>query len=58
VVDAIYKIEDGKLTLAAMGEGTDETRKTFEAAEEEGWTRYELRKVQPQKKNTEPPKTR
>ena len=57
VVVAIYKIEDGKLTLAAVGEGTDETRKTFEAAEDEGWTRYELRKVQPQKKNTEPPKT-
>ena len=49
VVAAIYKIEDGKLTLAAMGEGTDEASKSFEAAEEQGWTRYELRKVRPQK---------
>jgi uncharacterized protein (TIGR03067 family) len=57
VVVAIYKIEDGKLTLAALG-GDEETPKSFEAAEDKGLTRYELRKVQPQKKNTEPPKTK
>jgi uncharacterized protein (TIGR03067 family) len=56
VVVAIYKIEDGTLTLAAIGD--EETPKSFEAAEEKGLTRYELRKVQPQKKNTEPPKTK
>ena len=56
VVVAIYKIEDGKLTLAAMPDGDEETPKSFEAAEGKGLTRYELRKVQPQKKNTEPPK--
>jgi len=58
VVVAIYKIEDGKLTLAAMPDGDEETPKSFEAAEGKGLTRYELRKVQPQKKNTEPPKTK
>jgi uncharacterized protein (TIGR03067 family) len=56
VVVAIYKIEDGTLTLAAIGD--EETPKSFEAAEDKGLTRYELRKVQPQKKNTEPPKTK
>jgi uncharacterized protein (TIGR03067 family) len=58
VVVAIYKIEDGKLTLAAIGDGDEETPKSFEAAEEKGLTRYELRKVQPQKKSTESPKTK
>ena len=58
VVVAIYKIEDGKLTLAALGDGDEGTPKSFEAAEDKGLTRYELRKVQPQKKNTEPPKTK
>jgi hypothetical protein len=36
-----------------MPDGDDETPKSFD----KGLTRYELRKVQPQKKNTEPPKT-
>ena len=58
VVVAIYKIEDRKLTLAALYDGDEETPKSFEAAEDKGLTRYELRKVQPQKKNTEPPKTK
>ena len=58
VVVAIYKIEDGKLTLAAVPDGEEGTPKSFEAAEGKGLTRYELRKVQPQKKNTEPPKTK
>jgi len=55
VVVAIFKIEDGLLTLAATG-GGPETPKRFEAGGDQGLTRYELRKVQPQKKNTEPPK--
>jgi len=55
VVVAIYKIEDGKLTLAALGDD-EETPKTFQAAEDKGLTRYELRKVQ--KKVAEPPKTK
>jgi uncharacterized protein (TIGR03067 family) len=50
VVRAFFKIEDGTLTLATIGD--EETPKGFEAA----GNRYELRKVQPQKKNTEPPK--
>jgi uncharacterized protein (TIGR03067 family) len=45
VVKAFFKIEDGTLTLATMGDDTEETAKGFEAA----GTRYELRKVQPQK---------
>jgi uncharacterized protein (TIGR03067 family) len=46
VVRAFFKIEDGTLTLAAIG-GAEETPEGFEAAVE---SRYELRKVQPQKK--------
>ena len=57
VVGAIFKIEDGTLTLAAYAM-SDQPPKSFEAAEEKGLTRYELRKVQPQKKNAEPPKTK
>jgi uncharacterized protein (TIGR03067 family) len=53
VVVAIFKIEDGTLTLAT-GNGDGEAPKGFETAP----NRYELRKVQPQKKNTQPPKTR
>jgi uncharacterized protein (TIGR03067 family) len=58
VVVAIFRIEDGLLTLAARGDGEEETPKSFEAARGQGLTLYELRKVQPQKKNTEPPKTK
>ena len=54
VVRAFFKIEDGTLTLATIGDDAEETPKGFEAAP----NRYELRKVQPQKKNTQPPKTR
>ena len=57
VVVAIFKIEDGTLTLAALGDD-EETPKSFKAAEDKGLNRYELRKIQPQKKNTEPPKTK
>ena len=45
VVVAIFKIDDGTLTLAT-GNGDGEAPKSFEAAP----NRYELRKVQPQKK--------
>jgi len=54
VVRAFFKIEDGTLTLATIGDDVEETSKSFEAAT----NRYELRKVQPEKKNTQPPKTR
>ena len=54
VVRAFFKIEDGTLTLATIGDDAEETPQAFEAA----GTRYELRKVQPQKKNAEPPKTK
>jgi uncharacterized protein (TIGR03067 family) len=54
VVRAFFKIEDGTLTLATIGDDAEETPKGFEAA----GTRYELRKIQPQTKNTQPPKTR
>src|SRR5688572_8247395 len=46
VVRAFFRIEDGTLTLATIGDDAEETPKGFEAA----GTRYELRKVQPQKK--------
>jgi len=51
VVRAFFKIEDGTLTLATIGDGAEETPKGFEAAP----NRYELRKVQPQKQNTQLP---
>lgn len=54
VVKAFFKIEDGTLILATIGDDAEETSKGFEAA----GTRYELRKVQPQKKNAQPPKTK
>ena len=54
VVVAIFKIEDEILTLAT-GNGDGEAPKSFEAT---GLNRYELRKVQPQKKNIQPPKTK
>ena len=46
VVRAFFKIEDTTLTLATIGDDTEETSKGFEAAE----TRYELKKVKTQKK--------
>ena len=42
VVVAIFKIEDGTLTLAARGDGSEETPTSFD---DEKVTRYELRKV-------------
>ena len=58
VVVAIFKIVDGALTLVARGDGAEETPKSFETTEDKGLTRYELRTVQPQKKNTQSPKTK
>ena len=54
VVRAFFKIEDETLTLATIGDDAEETPKGFEVA----GTRYELRKVQPQKKNTQPLKSK
>lgn len=58
VVRAIFKIEDGTLTLATGGDGEDGTPKSFEPTEEKGVTLYELRRTQPQKKNTPPPESK
>src|SRR5260370_14675010 len=55
VVVAIFQVEDGTLTLAARGDGSKETPISFKDAKV---TRYELRKVQPQKKNAELPKSK
>src|SRR6266478_5728681 len=52
VVFAIFKIEDGTLTLAE-DDMSDQPPKTFPSA----LSRYNLKKVQPQKTNTQPPKT-
>ena len=54
VVRAFFKIEDGTLTLATIGDGAEETPKGFETAP----NRYELRKAQPQRKNTDLPKSK
>ena len=53
VVVAIFKIEDGTLTLANLQSG--EPPKRFE---DEGNQLHVLRKVQPQQKNAEPTKTK
>jgi len=53
VVFAIFKIEDGTLTLAEV-DGSDEPPQTFSSAS----SRYVVKKVQPQKKNDEPPKNK
>ena len=57
VVGAIFKIADGTLILGTGGgdSSPDGTPKSFE---DQGLTRYELRKVQPHKKNTQPPKSK
>src|SRR5437879_5414844 len=52
VVFAIFKIEDETLTLAE-DDMSDQPPKTFPSA----LSRYSLKKVQPQRKNTQPPKT-
>ena len=57
VVVAIFKIEDGRLTLAT-GNGDGEAPKSFEATGDNGLNRYELRKVLPQKKISGLPRVR
>ena len=59
VVGAIFKIEDGKLTLATGGgdSSPEGTPKSFET-DDQGMSRYELRKVQPPKENTQPSKSK
>jgi hypothetical protein len=52
VIRAFFKVEDEALTMATIGDEVEETPKSFEAA----GTRYELRKVQPQTKYSQPPK--
>src|SRR5688572_10214910 len=51
VVVAIFKIEDGTLTLAT-GNGDGVAPKSFEPTGDNGLNRYELRKVMPQKKRS------
>jgi hypothetical protein len=53
VVFAIFQIEDGTLSLAE-DDMSDRPPKTFASAT----SRYNLKQVQPQKKNTDPPKTK
>ncbi len=53
VVFAIFKIEDGTLTLAEI-DGSDKPPETFDNAS----SRYVVRKVQPPKQNAEPPKSK
>ena len=57
VVRAIFKIKDGTLMLATGGDGEEGVPKNFEAAEDKGVARYQLRKVQP-KKNAQPSQTK
>lgn len=57
VVVAIFKIEDGTLTLAT-GNGDGEAPKSFEATRENGLNRYDLRKVLPQKQVGELPQSK
>jgi|SRR5678815_152810 uncharacterized protein (TIGR03067 family) len=59
VVFAIFKIEDGTLTLAGIRTPDSAPEPPVDFDSEETMSgRFELRKVQPQKKNTQPPKTR
>lgn len=58
VVVAIFKIEDGTLTLATSGHGAEKMPKSFEATEDEVLSLYQLRKVPLQRRNTQPPKTK
>ena len=52
VVAAIFQIEGGKLTLAAKGDGSEETPVHFE---DENVTRYELRRLPPTEPNPPSP---
>jgi uncharacterized protein (TIGR03067 family) len=58
VLTALFKIEDGTLTLAGVHETNQEPPKSFEESDAKRLGRYEFRKVEPQKKNTELPKSK
>jgi hypothetical protein len=58
VVAAIFKIEDGTLTLATFQDGDAARAAVPPKSFEDEQTFIVLRKVQPQKRNTEPPKTK
>ena len=60
VVIAFYKLENGAFTLGGIRDKDSKAPwpKSFEATEDTMTGRYELRKVQPQKKETQPSKTR
>jgi len=58
VVVAIFKIEDGTLTLVASQDNTATPPETFPSALSGPLFRCDLKKVQPQKKNTELPKSK
>jgi len=58
VVVAIFKIEEGTLTLVALGGGDEEMPKSFEAIEGKGLDRYALRRVQPPGEGVESPKAK
>jgi uncharacterized protein (TIGR03067 family) len=58
VVRAIFKIEDETLTLAAGGDDDEGTPKSFEVTDDQRPARYELRKIQPQKQNSQSPETK
>ena len=58
VVRAVFKIEDGILTLVTIGDDADEAPTSLEATEDQGQTRYELRKVQSQKTSAESSNTK
>ena len=57
VVVAIYKIEDETLTLALNQGDSWLPPKTFPSDDTWPFSSYILKKVQPQQKNTQPPKT-
>jgi len=56
VVVAIFKIEDGTLTLAYNQDSEGPPPNAFPNDTNSPFPRIDLKKVQPQKKNTEPPK--
>jgi uncharacterized protein (TIGR03067 family) len=59
VVFAIFKIEDGTLTFAGQQDSAAEPPNTFPTATGPGpLFRYDLKKVQPLKKSTLPPKSK
>ena len=59
VVFALFKIEEGTLTLASPADGeAGRPQRRPKSFEDENLGIYKLRKVQPQKNNTEPPETK